>query len=80
MRYVIVVDYYMWDDEKGDYTAPLYLGVDEDHIFVFDDNICKRTEVFSTAKEAGEYVDKHFKEPSMCFEHLRIMQAIRRLL
>ena len=69
MFYVIVVDYYMYSEEKGMYTEPAYLGLEGEHkLFVFDEQIVNRTKTFNTAKDAGEYVDKHFSKQSCCFE------------
>ena len=75
MKYYILVDYFMYSDEKGDYTEPLYLGVEGEHkIFVFDKEVSARTKIFTSAKEAGEYVDKHFSDMPMSYENLRIVQ------
>jgi len=62
MKYAIQVSYYMYNSETDtEYEQWLYLGLQGEHkIFVFDDYITDQTKLFDSAKEAGEYVDKHF--------------------
>lgn len=60
MKYVIVVDYYVENPNNPndmDYTEPHYLGVDENGIFIMATKITKRTKIFNSAKDAGEYID-----------------------
>ena len=61
MKYAIQASYYMWNKEMNwEYEQWEYLALDEHKIFIFEDGITERTKLFSTAKAAGEYVDKHF--------------------
>ena len=76
--YAIMVDYYRWSEEKGDYTEPLYLGLEGKlKIFVFDEEITERTKLFKTAKAAGYYVDKHFgpDRQRICFKSVKIVEV-----
>lgn len=60
MKYAIQVSYYMYNSETDtEYEQWLYLEL-EDKMFVFEDNVSDKTKLFDTAREAGEYVDKHF--------------------
>ena len=75
--YAIMVDYYRWSEEKGDYTEPLYLALEgERKLFTFEGSVTERTKVFKTAKEAGEYVDKHFwiDKQRVCFKNVKIVE------
>ena len=78
MKYAIQADYYMWDDEmQKEYSQWLYLGTEGEHkIFVFHDNVDEGTKLFDTAKEAGEYVDKHFSPDDIrcSFSKIRIVE------
>ena len=62
MKYAIMVSYYMWNEkENKEYEEWLYLALEgERKLFVFEENVTDRTKLFGTAKEAGEYLDKHF--------------------
>lgn len=61
-KYAIMVSYYMWNEkENKEYEEWLYLALEgERKLFVFEENVTDRTKLFNTAKEAGEYLDKHF--------------------
>lgn len=80
--YVIMVDYYHWSEEKGEYTLPMFLNVKPPHrIFTFTETINDDTKRFATKKEAKAYIEKHFKdEPEKgiyrctCFENIRIIK------
>jgi len=62
--YVIKVQRYAENPnnpEDIDYTVPAYVGTEGKlKIFVLEDEMTENTKRFKTAKEAGEYVDKHF--------------------
>ena len=62
MKYAIQVSYYMYNNGTDtEYEEWLYLALKGEHkIFIFEDNVNEKTKLFDTAKEAGEYVDKHF--------------------
>lgn len=80
MKYAIVAGYYFVDPEgKLDYiTKPMYLGLEGAHkIFVFDEEVNERTKLFSTAAEAGKYVDVHFNPNDMrcSFESVSIVEV-----
>lgn len=79
MKYAIQVSYYMYNSETDtEYEEWLYLGLEGKlKIFVFEDTVNKQTKLFSTAKEAGEYVDKHFSpDKQRCsFSTVRIVEV-----
>lgn len=76
MEYVIMVDYYMWNEEIGEHTKPHYLSVDKNKMFHFTEDMINETKIFKSAEEAGKYVDKHFSDPNnqICFENVRVVQ------
>lgn len=82
MRYVIMASYYMYNaGSNTEYEDWLYLGTEGEHkIFVFDDDVTERTKLFDTAKEAGEYLDKHFPpDKQRCsFSTVRIVEIEER--
>ena len=77
-KYVIVVDYFMWDKEndKG-YTKKSYLYIKEKHkIYVFhntpdvhEDELELKS--FATRREAEEYIAAHNLDESICYENVR---------
>lgn len=79
MKYAIEVSYYHFNSETNEeYEKWVVLGLmGEKKIFVFDDRVCERTKLFNTAKEAGEYVDKHFSPDKQrcCFSTVRIVEV-----
>ena len=78
VKYAIVANYYMYKEGDDDYTEPVYLGLEGEHkIFVFDEKVNERTKLFKTAKEAGEYVDKHFSPDKvrMSFKSVQIVEV-----
>ena len=81
MKYAIQADYFMWNDEtQTEYSQWLYLGTEGEHrIFIFDSDVTERTKLFNTAKEAGEYVDKHFPPDDIrcSFGKVRIVEVIK---
>lgn len=61
MKYAIQASYYMWNEEtETEYEQWEYLALDEHKLFIFEDDITERTKLFSTAKAAGDYVDRLF--------------------
>ncbi len=62
IKYAIIATCYGWDGENGcEKDEELYVAVEGEYkILIFEDSITNKTKLFSTAKEAGEYVDKHF--------------------
>lgn len=79
MKYAIQASYYMYNAETDtDYEQWLYLALEgEQKIFVFEKNITDKTKLFDTAKEAGEYLDKHFNPNEMrcSFSTMRIVEV-----
>ena len=79
MKYAIMANYYMYNEETDtEYSQWHYLGLEGKlKLFVFDEDITDRTKLFDTAREAGEYLDKHFdpSEPRCSFSHVRIVEV-----
>ena len=78
MKYAIQASYYMYNSETDtEYEQWLYLAIEgERKIFVFDEDVSNRTKIFNTAKEAGDYLDKHFSPDKMrcSFSTMRIVE------
>ena len=78
MKYAIQASYYMWNKEtETEYEQWEYLALDEHKIFIFEDDVTERTKLFSTAKDAGDYVDKHFGVDDIrcSFSKVRIVEV-----
>lgn len=72
MIYAIMVNYHMWNEEKGEYDEPMYLGLEgEKRIFIFEPYVTERTKIFTTLKEALKYISKYNLKESICFEKTR---------
>lgn len=57
--YCIKVDYFMWSEEKGEYTEPLYLTIDTKrcNIFIFREDLNNpELRVFTSKTEAQSYL------------------------
>ena len=81
--YAIMIDYYhckLEGNPEDDifYKVPCYLGVDENTIIIFEPTITARTKIFTTATEAGQYLDKHFACGSESYgENTRIVKLYK---
>ena len=79
MKYAIQCSVYFYNEEKDEeYTEWKYVSVKGAHkIFVFEDSVTKDTKLFNTAKEAGEYLDKHFGKDSLrcSYQNARIVEV-----
>ena len=79
MKYAIQVSYYMYNSETDtEYEEWLYLALKgKNRIFIFEDEVNKKTKLFDTAREAGEYVDKYFgaDEQRCSFSTVRIVEV-----
>lgn len=74
--YAIKVDYFMWSEEKGEYTQPSYLAIDTKtkrkdgtcaNIIIFEDYInVPNLRVFDTEKEAQDYMKTRINNPCYC--------------
>lgn len=81
-KYGIKVDYYLWDEKKGEmYTAPHFLYTDRSKfkLLVFDESIDREDidlRVFDTRDEAENYMVKHgwLDEQQCSFENPRIVK------
>ena len=62
MKYAIQASCYIWSNiTDSEYEEWNYVGVEGKHkIFIFEEDVTKKTKIFDSATEAGEYVDKHF--------------------
>lgn len=80
--YCIKVDYFMWSEEKGDYTSPEYLSIDTEtkrkdgtpaNLIIFKEKITPSLRVFDTEIEAEEYMNSRIKNPCYC-ENQRVVK------
>ena len=80
--YCIKVDYFMWSEEKGDYTEPLYLSIDTEtkakdgtpvNLITFEEEITPHLRVFDTEKEAKEYISTRIGIACYC-ENPRVVK------
>ena len=81
--YCIKVDYFMWSEEKGDYTEPCYLSIDTEikkkdgnpaNLIIFKEDITPYLRVFDTEKEAKEYIQSRISNPCYC-ENPRVVKV-----
>ena len=78
--YAIVVDYYHWDEEnKREFTKPLYLGIayPPKNVYVFDEEHNSRSFRWGDKADAEEYLSKFKKNVEGCcsFENPRIEEV-----
>ena len=81
--YCIKVDYFMWSEEKGEYTQPCYLAIDTEtkrkdgtcaNIIIFEDDInIQNIRVFDTEIEAQDYIESRINNPCYC-ENQRVIK------
>ena len=73
--YCIKVDYFMWSEEKGKYTEPVYLSIDTEvvSIIIFREDIEADLRVFDTVAEAEAYIDSHDLRLSVCCENPEVV-------
>ena len=80
--YCIKVDYFMWSEEKGEYTEPAYLSIDTGtkakdgtpvNLIIFKEDITPCLRIFDTKKEATEYMKKHLSNSCSC-ENERVVK------
>lgn len=73
--YCIKVDYFMWSDEKGEYTEPMYLSIDTEtkqkdgtpaNFITFSEVITGNLRVFDTERDAEAYMNTRIKNPCYC--------------
>lgn len=81
--WVIMVDYYMWDEEKGEmYTSPCYLYVtrDKHKIYIFDEKPNREhldLKWFETENDAWDYINSRDSFKNSCsFENVRPVHII----
>ena len=73
--YCIKVDYFMWAEEKGQYTEPVYLSIDVAYgkMICFHEDIRADLRVFDTVAEAEAYIDSHDLRLSVCCENPEVV-------
>ena len=73
--YCIKVDYFMWSEEKGDYTEPAYLSIDTEtmkkdgtpaNLIIFEEEITPHLRVFDKVGDAVKYMVSHINNPCYC--------------
>lgn len=77
--YAIVVDYYCWNEEKGEHEEPMYLGIayPPKNIYVFDEEHNSRSFRWGNKADADEYLRKFNKNTKDCcsFENARVEEV-----
>jgi hypothetical protein len=76
--YAIVVDYFCWSKEKGEYTTPLYLGIafPPKNLYVFDEEHNSRSFRWENKADAEKYFKEHgFDSPACCYNNARIEEV-----
>lgn len=82
VKYCIMVDYFMWSEEKGEHTVPVYLAIDTEkkredgtnaNTIIFKDFIEPNVRVFDTEEDATEYMNSRIKNPCYC-ENQRVVK------
>jgi hypothetical protein len=80
--FCIKVDYFMWSEEKGDYTEPAYLSIDTEtkkkdgtcaNIIIFEEKITPHLRVFDKAGDAVTYIVSHINNHCYC-ENPRVVK------
>lgn len=80
--YAIKVDYYMWSEEKGEHTEPLYLCIDTKTrrkdgklagIIIFSNEIVENLRVFDTERDALSYL-KDKSKYTCSYENPRVVK------
>ena len=77
--YAIVVDYYCWNEEKGEHEEPMYLGIayPPKNVYVFDEEHNSRSFRWNNKADAEEYLQKFNKNTKDCcsFENPRVVEV-----
>ena len=80
--YAIKVDYFMYSEEKGEYTEPVYLSIDTKtkakdgtsmNLIIFKEDITPFLRVFDMESEAKEYMESRLSNPCYC-ENMRVIK------
>lgn len=80
--YCIKVDYFMWSEEKGEYTEPVYLSIDTEtckkdgtcaNLICFKEDIKPNLRVFDTVKEAEGYIAAHSTGINISYENPEVV-------
>ena len=73
--YCIKVDYFMWSEEKGEHTEPVYLSIDKEvvSIIIFRKEIEAGLRVFDTVAEAEAYIESHNIGLGICCENPEVV-------
>ena len=75
--YCIKVDYFMWSEEKGEYTEPLYWCLDDSkhQIVIFEEDInFHGLRVFDNLKSIQTYMKKHDVWNALNYENPQIVK------
>lgn len=74
--YCIKVDYFMWSEEKGEYTEPVYLTIDTKkcNIFVFEEDMNNpELRIFTSKTEAQRYLKAKISG-GLCYKNEKVVK------
>ena len=73
--YAIKCDYFMWSEEKGEYTEPVYYAIDTSNklniIIMVEDVNSANLRVFDSLTAAKNYIKTHTTGVDVCLENVR---------
>lgn len=70
--FAIKCDYFMWSEERGEYTEPVYWALDDNEIIVMEDDVnCGRLRVFTSLTAVKKYIRSHNTGVNICMENVR---------
>lgn len=73
--YAIKCDYFMWSEEKGEYTEPVYWAIDTStkaNIIIMRENVNDpQLRVFDSLTAAKTYIKDHTTGFDICMENVR---------
>lgn len=70
--FAIKCDYFMWSEERGEYTEPMYWTLDDNEIIVMEDDVnCGRLRVFTSRTAVSKYIKTHTTGFDVCMNNVR---------
>ena len=70
--FAIKCDYFMFSEERGEYTEPVYWCLDDNEVIVMEDDVNSgRLRVFGSRTAVGKYIKAHTTGVNICMENVR---------
>lgn len=70
--FAIKCDYFMWSEERGEYTEPVYWTLDDNEIIIMEDDVNNgRLRVFTSLTAVKKYIRSHNAGVNICMENVR---------